>query len=174
MRPVIVEWPEAILAWSRGKDPSLATELLTAGADGWPHLTHLSCGEVLIDADGLLRLALWASSRGSANLAAFGRARFMLAMPDGVFEIPLKVIGRIEALPAVGGTRLNGFCLAPVAVREKNAPYATITSALRFALHDPQAVEARWTKVRKALLDSTIVPTHPHFFGRDLSLDLAQ
>jgi hypothetical protein len=154
----MIELPQSVLAWCQGDDATLAAELVTSGADGWPHLAHLSCGEVVVDPQGQLRLALWVTSRGTENLVAQGQACLLLAVPEGVFEIRLHMIGTISLPTSPGEPALRGFCLAPVAVRDKSAPYATIISALRFALHDPQTAEARWERVRQALLAGVIVP----------------
>jgi hypothetical protein len=151
-----VPLPDALLAWCQGQDPTLALDLLTCGEDGWPHLAHLSWGDVVIDGRGQIRLALWAASRGAGNLAARGQACLVFAAPAGVFELRLRVVGRLALPPAPGEPALRGFCLAPVAMRDKSAPYASITSALRFGLHAPQAAQARWARVRQALLTAAV------------------
>ncbi|WP_343617130.1 hypothetical protein [Novosphingobium sp.] len=149
----MIALPLMVRDWCHGLDSTLAAELLTCRADGWPHLAHLSCGEVVIDTMGQLRLALWAGSRGTHNLVATGQACLILASPEGVFEIRLALVGTLALPSQASGPDLQGFCLEPIAVCDKSAPYASITSALRFALHDPQTGQARWAQLRQQLFE---------------------
>jgi hypothetical protein len=140
--------PAAFLAWCADTAGYVAIELLTCGADGWPHLAHLSVGEVLIDPAGQIRLALWHYSQGSANLTENGRACLMVALPAGVFEIRLQRTDWADR-PDLPG--LRAFRLGVVEVRDKTAPYAEIVDGLRFRLKDPDAAHERWGRVHEVL-----------------------
>lgn len=150
MTPTAVPLPEAFRSWLARPDRDSAVELLTCDDDGWPHVAHLSVGELTTDPQGLVRLALWKNSRGTANLIASARAALSLTEPDGVFDIRLTLIAEGD-LP--GHEALHAFLLRPVSVRDKSAPYARIVSGIRFALNDPAEATTRWASVRSALLD---------------------
>ena len=127
-----------------------AIELVVSTADGWPALAHLSVGELLLGNDGLLRMALWRASRTCAALAAEGRGSLFFAGPDQLLEIRIYVLAQalLETSKA-----LTGFLMAPVQVRDKRAPYATVTSGLQYRLHDAAIVHAAWHTTRNALAE---------------------
>lgn len=143
------ELPAPFQAWLKGELGDIAVELITAGVDGWPHVAHLSRGELVADDAGDLRLALWTSSRGVANLGVARRGCLLLTAPEAVLELRLACAW---AGPLAGHEALHAFRLRLVEVRDKCAPYAVIESALRFRLNDPDAAKARWGEVRRALL----------------------
>lgn len=143
------ELPAALQDWYAGEQQDIAIEFLTASADGWPHLAHLSRGELVLDRLGHIRIALWDISRSKTNLLDSRKAILMLAVPDVVLEIRLSLQrwSNLSTYPD-----LCAFELSPIQVKDKSAPYASITSALRFRLHNPDDVYSKWEGVRRALI----------------------
>lgn len=143
--------PAPFRDWLNGNLGDVAVELITAGEDGWPHLTHLSRGELVADAGGDLRLALWKTSRGVANLVAGARGCLILTVPEAVLELRLECVWQG---PLEGHEALHAFRLRPVEARDKSAPYAVIESPLRFRLTYPETTHARWALVRRSLVEN--------------------
>jgi hypothetical protein len=127
-----------------------AIELVVCTAGGWPSLAHLSVGELLLGSDGLLRMALWRDSRTCAALREQQRGSLFFAGPDQLLEIHFYLLAHAKLATT---KPLTGFLLAPVQVRDKRAPYATVTSGLQFRLHDAAGVRAAWRAARNALVD---------------------
>jgi hypothetical protein len=127
-----------------------AIELVVSTASGWPALAHLSIGELLLGSDGLLRMALWRDSRTCAALRGQQRGSLFFAGPDQLLEIRFYLLAEAELATAKA---LTGFLLAPVQVSDKRAPYATVTSGLRFRLRDAASVRAAWRAARNALAE---------------------
>jgi hypothetical protein len=132
-----------------------AIELVVSTAGGWPAVAHLSVGELLLGGDGLLRMALWRESRTGAALAEQRRGLLLFSGPDQLLEIRFSLLA---LAPLETSKALAGFLLAPIEVRDKRAPYATVTSGLRFELHDAASVQAEWRRARRALAD--LFPSH--------------
>jgi hypothetical protein len=125
-----------------------AIELIVANWSGWPAIAHLSVGELLLESDGLLRMALWEGSNTCSALLAARQGVLVFCGRDQLFELRFMALAqaRLETSKA-----LRGFLLRPTLVRDKRAPYATIISGLQFELHDPESVRARWTATKNAL-----------------------
>lgn len=141
--------PLALLNWCANKDSDIAVELVTSSFDGWPHIAHLSVGEVTIDPAGDICIALWRNSQGGLNLLEQQRACLMVTVPEGVFEIRL-TLKASKDMPDVAD--LRAYRLRVETVRDKSAPYAQIVNGLRFRLNDPDEAHARWKRVRHNLL----------------------
>ena len=140
-------------------DPDLETdttavELITCTGDGWPALAHIGVGELLLGSDGLLRTVLGRESRTCAALTEAGRGALVFTGADQLLEVRCLVLAqaRLDTSKA-----LTGFLLAPVASRDKRAPYATIRSGVAFELHDARGVHAQWKRARAAL--AALFPT---------------
>jgi hypothetical protein len=116
--------------------------LASAAADGQAHLALLSRGEVLAVADDVLRIALHADSRTSANLARTGLATLLLVEPDGVETVTVRA--RSLGGADVGGRALAVFEARVTERREHAVPYATVTSGIAYELADEDATVARW------------------------------
>jgi len=115
--------------------------LATVGEDGWPHVSFLSVGEVLVRDHDRLSLLLWPSSTTAGNLRRTGRAILFAAAEGSVWE------ARLDARPTGDdGQGLARFDAQAVAVRRHVAPYAEVTGMIGFRLHDPDDVIARWHK----------------------------
>ena len=141
--------PKAFLEWCSQPDQDSAIELISCGSDGWPHVAHLSVGELVVDSQGNIRTALWRASRSVGNLIDTGRACLLLTAVEGVFEIRTELVAH-GTLP--NHDELYAFLLRPVEVRDKSAPYARIVSGIRFELVDPVEAVDRWAAVRRSLL----------------------
>lgn len=146
---LVPELPEAFRRYCARSAAKVAVELLSADEDGWCRQAHLSVGEVVIDDRDRIRVALWGASHSAANLSRSGRAVLMFTASESVFEIrcnaaPLRLPG--------DHAHLSGFELAPIGVRNKEAPYARIVSGVTFRLIDEHETRRRWRSLRIALL----------------------
>lgn len=117
-----------------------AAILSTVDAEGWPHQAYLSAGEILADGDRI-SLALWPTSRTTANLDRDGRAVLYVAHGGAVWEGRL-ALSRRAGPPADGAVIFDGQVTAS---RRHAAPYADVLGLIAFQLHDPVATLARWT-----------------------------
>jgi hypothetical protein len=125
-------------------------ELISLGADGWPHVALLSVGEVLALTGPHLRLALWPSSTTAANVEQTGRATIAAVAAGTAYRLRLEVIPRGTLDGPAGAAAV--FDARVVDVREDVAPYAVLESGIRFRPVDPDAVSARWAATRAWLL----------------------
>ncbi len=144
--------PDAVRARCRGPmprpDADTIIELVTCAPDGWPHVAQLSVRELDLGDDGLIRLALWRNSRTAEALATAEAAVVLFVGASGIFEVRCRLVS-VDGLDTE--IELTGFLLAPVAVRNKQAPYAEILSGSRFRLFDPSEAERRWVQTLQAL-----------------------
>jgi hypothetical protein len=127
---------------------SQALRLSTIDVAGWPHAALLSAGDAVAVASGRLRFALFPQSATTANLTRDGRLTVSLALAGGMCELRLRAHRLAHASPDVP---LAFFEAEVETVRNHKAPYADVTQGVTFALHDPQAVLARWTRQIAAL-----------------------
>jgi hypothetical protein len=150
--PVVPPALAALLAPGAPPQAGLTLLLLTAGADGWPHLAMLSVGEVVALDERRLALALWPSSSAAANLAERPRATLaaVVEQTSWTLRVEARAAGTLET-PLAG--RLARFDAAVTGAASDQAPYAVLEHGVTFSLKDPPAVLARWTQVRKALVD---------------------
>jgi hypothetical protein len=148
----LAQLPEVIrIRLSGGPDTRdrCAIELVTADGVDWPHIAHLSVGEILVREDGLMRAALWSTSESCALLIRNPRTSLFFTGPESLFEVRCVATAH-KKLPTA--KPLTGFLLKPVDVRDKRAPYATLLSGIQFALHSTREIEAQWKEARQALL----------------------
>ena len=124
-----------------GLDTKLGLSVLlsTVDADGWPHVSFLAAGDLLLVPPDEARLILWPQATTVANLertrqgVLFGAAdgavhelRFAVTVVDAAEGRGTIVIGRVDA------------------VRTHRAPYASVESLIDFRLHEPSEVVDRW------------------------------
>jgi len=124
----------------------LSALLSTVDADGWPHVSFLSAGDLLITPPDEARLILWPQATTVANLS-FRRRGVLFGAADGaVHELRFDVtaIDPCEARGTIVIARI-------VAKRTHRAPYAEVDSLIDFRLHDPQNVVDRWRAQMAAL-----------------------
>lgn len=125
-----------------------ALRLSAVDADGWPHAAMLSAGDMLIIPTGQVRFAMFPQSSMTSHLARTGRVTITLALDGGICELRLRC-RRTEG--SSSDVPLAFFEADVDSVRHHVAPYASVTSGVTFALHDPQAVLPRWQRQIAAL-----------------------
>lgn len=128
--------------------PATAFELLTVDADGWPLVAHLSVGEMLVDTNGAVRIALWSDTRSNAALQSTKQATLIFVCDGAIYEIRCQCAA-IRQL--VGETRLDAFLLIPVDVRDKSAPYAKVVSGVTYAYKKLGEAQAHWKVLQDQL-----------------------
>jgi len=129
-----------------------AFELVTVAPDGGPHVALLSVGEVLATGPSELRLALWESSRTTANLRRTGRALLTLVHDGAYLKLRLEVEPTGSA--GSGGRPLAAFRARVAELVEDRVPYAELTRGIGFDLNEPGPVLRRWREVLDELRDA--------------------
>lgn len=124
--------------------------LMTTTVDGWPHLAMLSVGEVLAVSQRELRLALWPNSTATANLSLAGRATLSLVHDGAGYSLRCSA-RREAALQLADDGPLASFSLHVEEAFEDRAPYAELTTGVRYRLRDRDPVLARWHRTIAAL-----------------------
>ena len=103
----------------------------------------LSAGDVIMLPSGRVRFVVFPQSKTTANLVRDGRVTMTLALDGGMCELKM----RTRRLAGSSADVPLAFFEAEVeTVRIHKAPYAAITSGITFALHEPEAVLARWQR----------------------------
>jgi hypothetical protein len=125
-----------------------ALRLSTVDAAGWPHASLLSAGDMVAMPSGHIRFAIFRESSTTANLARDGRLTLTLALDGGMCELRLRAQ---QIMYDSSEVPLAFFEAAVEATRFHKAPYATVTSGITFALHEPEAVLPRWQRQIAAL-----------------------
>ncbi|CAE6806179.1 hypothetical protein R70006_05536 [Paraburkholderia domus] len=147
-----LDLPESITTLCNGWDLEskfdTAIELLTFEPGGFPHVAHLSSGELQLDSHGRLRIALWSSSQTNANLRNMACATLMFICADGLYEVRCRCVA-MQPLP--DHDTLDAFLMHPLSVRDKSAPYAQVLSGIRYRLVDTETTLQRWYRVQAAL-----------------------
>ena len=145
--------PDALMPLFDGQD--LASKegetflLITTGETGWAHVAMLSVGEVVASSPEELRLALWGTSRTTANLTRTGQAVLFLVYGPAAYILQLTA-RRLPDLE-VDGRRLACFAARVVNAEEHVVKYADMTSGPRFRLNQREAVLERWARTVQAL-----------------------
>lgn len=135
--------PDLVASYLDGSDllsKSQAVRLGTVDADGWPHASLLSAGDVLALPPDRIRFVVYPESRFAANLVRDGRLGLTLSLDGGMCELRLTA----RVLNAGADLPRTMFEATVEEVRHHKASYAAITSGVTFALDDPQAVLAHW------------------------------
>jgi hypothetical protein len=125
-----------------------AVRLSTVDADGWPHAALLSAGDMVVMPSGRIRFALFPQSTVTSDLEREGRLAMTLSLDGGMCELRLRSRRLAHSNPNMP---LAFFEAEVETVRKHVAPYASVTSGVTFALHDPQAVLPRWQRQIAAL-----------------------
>jgi hypothetical protein len=124
--------------------------LLTARDDGWPHLTMLSVGEVIIVTERRLRLAIWPASTAASNLVARQRATLAAVVTPTAWLLRVSV-RPLQPIETPLGGRRAAFDADVVEAAADEAPYAVLDSGVHFRLNDETETLPRWAEVRRAL-----------------------
>jgi hypothetical protein len=119
--------------------------VLTTRPDGFPHQAMVSVGELAATGDKQLALALWPTSTSAANIKRTNALTLAVVIGATSYTV------RATATQGDDIGTLARFGLTVVGASADEAPYATLQSGVRFRLHDPDEVLARWREVRRAL-----------------------
>ena len=138
--------PKQVAAYLDGTDLLTKTQALrisTVDAEGWPHASLLSAGDMLALPPGRIRFVMFPQSTTTANLVRDGRVAITLSLDGGMCELRVKC----SRLAYTSTDVPLAFFEAELSeVRVHRAPYADITGGVTFSLHEPQAVLARWQR----------------------------
>lgn len=122
-------------------------QVITVDDESWPHVALLSVGELLVPTGDVLLVALWPSSRTTANLKAHGRATLTFTAGGAQWLARLHV----NYVAEIGEPARSAFRATLDELRRDEVPYATLTSGITFALVDPDEVLPRWERTLAAL-----------------------
>lgn len=140
-----LQLPPSLLAVLDGSLPvnyrHQAIRLSSVGENGWPYAAQLSLGEVIALSPRQLRFAIWPGSTTTTNLTLSGKMTLALVLDDAVYEIQALAKKRNEVITDL---HLNVFDAIVTQVIAHRAPYARVTSGLRFVLKDEAATIERW------------------------------
>lgn len=143
--------PAVLVALLDGSDLESKTEVsvgvMTSDPDGWPRPAHLSAGEVLLWADGEVRLALHPRSTTTENVRRTQRVVLTIVAEGADHELRCTVV---EAAPMTDPP-LATFKGRVVLAREHRAPYADVVGGISFRLHEPEQTLERWRRQIAAL-----------------------
>ncbi len=150
-RPAPAEIPSEVAAYLDGTDlssKSQAMRLSTVTAEGWPHASLLSAGDMLAVSADRIRFVVFPESVMTQNLARDGRISMTLALDGGMTELFMRA-RRLDAdAPEVP---LAFFEATVERVRHHKAPYADVSTGITFQVHDLAAVLPRWDRQIAAL-----------------------
>lgn len=135
--------PDAVVLALRGTTYTSdeAVSVTTVDVDGWPRTALLSLAEVVLTSDGRIAILLHDGSTGAANLRRDGRLLLTVPAAGNLYDLKFSVE---EPGPVLSGPSRATFTGTLCGVREQRAPYATVTSGIRFTLHAPDTVLPRW------------------------------
>lgn len=139
--------------WFNGQDLEQkqheAMQLLTVSEDGWTHQAMISMGEVIAVTPNLLRLALWPGTQTSMNMSRTGKATLIAVHQKCLLSIRLDVTSLPQLMEAVHPR--DRFEAKVLNVRVDHAPYAEITSGIKFQLKDESGTITRWRETIEEL-----------------------
>ena len=120
-----------------------ALRLSTVDAEGWPHASLLSAGDMLAMPSGRIRFVIFGQSTTAANLVRDGRVTITLSLDGGMCELRMKC-RRLTGAPL--GDAFACFEAELINARIHKAPYADVSGGITFALHEPRVVLQRWQR----------------------------
>ena len=138
--------PAQVAGYLDGTDLLAKTQALrisTVDAEGWPHASLLSAGDMLAMPSGRIRFVVFAQSTTTSNLMRDGRVTITLSLDGGMCELRMRCRRLAHSSP---DAPLAFFEAELVEVRIHKAPYATVSGGVTFVLHEPQSVLQRWQK----------------------------
>jgi hypothetical protein len=136
--------PAQVARYLDGSDLLAKTQALrvsTVEAEGWPHASLLSAGDMLALPSGRIRFVFFPQSTTTANLMRDGRATVTLSLDGGMWELRMKCRRLAHASSDV---QLAFFEGEVIKVLVHKAPYAAVSGGVTFTLHEPQSVLPRW------------------------------
>ena len=124
-----------------GLEDKLHVSALIATVDelNRPHLAFLSAGEVLVWQPRRIAVALWPTSRSTANFRRIGHATLYGVADGSVWEVRLHLKRQVSGEWALFDTDVE-------TVTRHTAPYAEVTGLVGFRLVDPVSATDRWRK----------------------------
>jgi hypothetical protein len=125
-------------------------QLVTVDDAGWPRIALLSVGEVVALDARALRLALWSSSRSTANLTR--SAMGLLSVVEGGASHNIAIRATARGTDSTELADRAVFDARVLEVRRDEVPYAVLTAGITFSLPDPAPVLARWRRTVDALV----------------------
>jgi len=149
------ELPAQVARYLDGNDLLAKTQALrvsTVDAEGWPHASLLSAGDMLALPSGRIRFLIFPQSATTANLVRDGRATVTLSLDGGMCELRMKCRRLANASSDIPLAFFEGELIK---VRVHKAPYAVVSGGVTFALHEPQSVLPRWEKQIAAMKKAT-------------------
>lgn len=147
--------PGQVEAYLDGTDLLAKTQALrisTVDAEGWPHASLLSAGDMLAMPSGRIRFVAFTQSTTTANLMRDGRVTVTLSLDGGMCELRMRCRRLAHPSP---DTPLAFFEAELVEVRIHKAPYATVRGGVTFAVHEPRSALLRWQKQIDAMRKAT-------------------
>jgi hypothetical protein len=121
--------------------------------DGWPHLSMLSVGELLLVDPRTIRAALWPGSTSTHLLTETGRATMAVVQGGAAYYLRCEARRGDDIVFPSGTRKLAYFEFEVVEVRSDEVPYADLTSGITYRLKDPDTVAARRREIIEALRD---------------------
>lgn len=122
--------------------------LISICDDGWPHITMLSVGEVVVA--GRIPFGLRSGWVAKPYLTPQGHAILSAVVAGTSYSLRLNALRAGEITTPLAGT-LARFNARIDGASGDNAPYAVLEAGVRFRLKDPLQSFARWREVRAAL-----------------------
>ena len=120
--------------------------LATVDEKNRPHLAFLSVGEVFVWQPRRVAVALWPTSRSTANFRRTGHATLYAVADGSVWEALLYLKRQVSSGLALFDTDVENVAC-------HTAPYAEVTGLVGFRLLDPASVTDRWRKQITVLRD---------------------
>ncbi|GAA4716399.1 pyridoxamine 5'-phosphate oxidase family protein [Brevibacillus fulvus] len=132
-----------------GKKQHEAMMLVTMTEEGWPHPAMLSVGEILAVNRTNLRLSLWPATTSVQNIRRTGQATLVAVYKGKAHYVRLS----LQELPPLSFSKhpRERFAATVNWVKTDIAKYASLTSGIQIALHDPDSVIHRWQETLSEL-----------------------
>jgi hypothetical protein len=124
--------------------------LVTTDDDGAPRISMVGAGEMLVQDERTLRIALWPGTRTAANLGRGGTALLGAVSPGSVVYV------RVRPAPLVVPSELECFELTATEVRADAHAGMPVTSGITFRTDEPEHTEAvaSWRRQRNLLANA--------------------
>jgi hypothetical protein len=124
--------------------------LVTGDEDGAPRISMVSAGELLVQDERTLRVALWHGTRSAGNLARGGTALLGGVSPGSVIYVRAKPERLVVPEPA----DLECFELAVTEVRADVHAGMPVTSGITFRTDEPEQAATDWRRQRQLLANA--------------------
>ncbi|WP_054707793.1 hypothetical protein [Bacillus sp. JCM 19041] len=115
-----------------------AMHFITVGESGYPYKAMLSIGEVLCIDPDKLRIGLWPQTTTAKNAVRTQKATLLLVLAPLAYDIQLE----LESFEQRQDMIIIDAVVKQVKVDQ--APYAHLTSGVRYQLNDPEASIMNW------------------------------